>query len=165
MPAPSARAGRRSGGAVVLVALITMLAGCGSAHHGNFVAGANAICASALRATRSIPPPSLTTGSAQDLTALTRYVSSVLPVVQSEARQLRALRRSLQKPRERAALASYVGALNQTIGDYRTLAAAAGGNDAQGVASALAALRASPAPTIAAQYGLRSCGAAGATVS
>ncbi len=144
-----------------------MLGGCGGggAHTGNFVAGADAICASTLRSIRSVAPPSVTTGERQRLSALARYVAEVVPIVQSEADQLRALRRSLQRAHDRTALASYLAALNQTIGDYRTLATAARANDAQGVASAQAALAGSPVASLASRYGLRSCGVAGATVA
>jgi hypothetical protein len=84
-------------------------------------------------------------------------------VVQSEARQLRALKRPSGDARDRAALERYLGAEAQSASTYRELAAAANGADAHGVASAEAALRASPVASLAAGYGLRVCGSAGST--
>jgi len=132
---------------VALLMLAALVAGCGADTKGDFVARANAICASTVRETRSIAPPSFTHSKAQQLRALAGYLASVLPVVQSEATQLHALRRPTEVAHDRAALARYLSAV------------------ARGVASAEAALRASPVTSLAAAYGLRSCGSPGATVA
>ena len=144
--------GRLAAIAAVLVAAAA-IAGCGSSYtKSDFIARADAICASSLRQTRSIAP-----------SALGEYVAAVLPIVESEATQLRALKSPPQDARDQAALAKYFGALTQEVEDYRKLGAAAKRGDAQGVTDAEAALRASPATSLATAYGLRSCGTPGAT--
>ena len=150
---------------IALLALCALPAGCGSYTKGDFVASANAICASTVRQTRSIAPPSFTSSKAQQLSALAGYLADVLPIVQSEAGQIRALQTPVGSARERALLGRYRGALEQTATDYAKLAAAAKRGDAQGVTSAEAALRASQVTSLADAYGLRSCGTPGATVA
>jgi hypothetical protein len=115
-----------------------------------------------VRQTRSIAAPSFTRPAALQLAALSGYLAAVLPIVQSEAAQLRALRRPTDAA-ARATLAQYLAAVAQAASDYRALAAAAKRGDAQGVASAEAALRASPVTSLAARYGLRACALPGAT--
>lgn len=152
---PLSRRGPRPGRAVgaTLVAA-ALMAGCGSTYtKQDFIARADAICASALRQTRSIAPGSPLAG----------YLAAVLPIVQSEASQLRALKRPRQDARDRAALEQYFEALAQVVQNYGKLAAAAKQGDGQGVSSAEAALRASPVAALATAYGLRSCGTPGAT--
>jgi hypothetical protein len=147
-----------------LLVLAALLAGCGSSYtKRDFVARADAICASAVRQTRSIAPPSFTRDAAHQLRALSDYFAQVLTVVRSEASQLRALRRPSEDAPARATLSRYLAALAQAANDYQQLAAAARRGDAQGVASAEAALRASPVPSLAARNGLPSCGIPGAT--
>lgn len=136
------------------MATVALIAGCGSSYSkSDFIARADAICASALRQTRSIAPTS----------ALGEYVAAVLPVVESEATQLRALKSPPQDARDKAALAKYFGALDQEVENYRKLGAAAKRGDGQGVTNAEAALRASSAASLATGYGLRACGTPGAT--
>jgi hypothetical protein len=102
--------------------LAAVLAGCGGGYtKSDFVARADAICASALRQTRSIPPGADLGG----------YLAAVLAVVQSEATQLRALRRPPDTAGDRATLEQYFAALGQTVSDYRQLAAAAQNGDQQ----------------------------------
>jgi hypothetical protein len=136
------------------MATVVLIAGCGSSYtKSDFIARADAICASALRQTRSIAPTSV----------LGEYVAAVLPVVESEATQLRALKSPPQNARDKAALAKYFGALAQELENYRKLGVAAKRGDGQGVTNAEAALRASPAASLATRYGLRACGTPGAT--
>jgi hypothetical protein len=156
------RAARRS---LVLLALAALLAACGSYTKADFTASANAICAGAVRETRTLAPPSFANGTAQRLSALATYLARVLPIVRSEARQLRALKRPAGKPRARAALKRYLDALPPTVADYAALATAARRGDSRGVASAEAALRTSRVSAFASAYGLRSCASPGATVS
>jgi hypothetical protein len=112
--------------------------------------------------TRSIAPPSFTRSPAQRLSALGGYLAVVLPIEQSEANQIRALRR----PTEDAhALTRYLAALTTSVNEYAGLTAAAKRGDAQAVASAEAALRANPVASLATGYGLRSCGTPEATVA
>ena len=92
-------------------------------------------------------------------------MAAVLPIVESEATQLRALKSPPEDAREKAALAKYFEALGQEVENYRKLAAAAKQNDRQGVTNAEAALRASPAASLATGYGLRACGTPGATTA
>lgn len=153
------------GRTVALLTLTALVAGCGTDTKPDFIARADAICASAVREVRSIAAPSFTHSARQRLSALGVYVTDVLPLVRSEATQLRALPRPQQGARERAALTRYLGALAQVVGVYGEFSAAAKTGDAQGVASAEAALRASPVAALANRYGLRSCGTPGATVA
>ena len=150
---------------LAVLALSALLAGCGSASYTkrDFVARANAICASTLQDTRAIAPPSFSHSPRQQLSALAGYLANVLPHVQSEADQLRALRRPPQDAHDRAALARYLAALAGAVVDFRELAAAAKRGDEQGVASAETALRSSPVASLAASYGLASCAAPGPT--
>ncbi len=144
--------------AVLGSALLTaaLIVGCGSTYtKSDFIARADAICASALRQTRSLSPS----------TALDQYVAAVLPIVQGEVTQLRALNAPPEDARDKAALAQYFEALGQEVENYRKLAAAAKQNDRQAVTNAEAALRASPAASLATGYGLRACGTPGATTA
>jgi hypothetical protein len=160
-----ARGVRFAGVTCALLALAALLAGCGGGSYAkpDFVARADAICTSAVRQTRSIAPPSFTRPAARQLSALARYLAAVLPIVQSEAAQLRALRRPTQDAAARATLTQYLAAVARAAGDYRALTAAAQRGDAQGVSNAEAALRTSPVASLATSYGLRSCGVPGAT--
>jgi len=149
------------------VALIIALVagGCGASAYSksDFVARADAICAATLRQTRSVSPSgSAQAGSSSD-GALSAYLSSVVPVLESEASQLRALRRPPGTKSDQATLARWYAALAQSVSDYRQLAAAAKRGDDQGVADAEAALGASPVYSLAASYGLQSCGTPGTT--
>jgi len=151
------------------VALIVALlvAGCGGSGYtkGDFVARADAICAGALRQIRSVSPPgSAQAGSGQDAT-VTAYLSNVVPVLETEASQLRALRRPPGTKSDQAALARWYAALAHSVTSYQALAAAAKRGDDQGVADAEAALGASPVYSLAVSYGLRSCGTPGATTA
>lgn len=143
--------------AICLLTLALLIVGCGSSGETrqDFAARANAICAGALRQTRSIPPP--------QAGGLAPYLDQLVPVVQSEVAQVRALRPPEQSARERATLRSFDIALAQVASDYSQLAAAARRGDADGVASAEATLRASPVGSLAASSGLSSCASAGST--
>ena len=138
-----------------------LLAGCGSTYtKHDFISRADGICASAIRRIRSVPPP-----AASDLKALSGYLDRLLTIVESEASQLRALPRPPGSARDKATLGHYLTAEAQVAADYRQLAASARRGDTQAAASAEAALRTSPVAALAAGYGLRSCGQAGATVA
>ena len=146
------------------MALAAVLAGCGSSYKkSDFVARADAICVNAVRATRSIAPPAAGGTRSQQLSALARYLDKVVPVVESEASQIKALKRPGGSAADHAALDRYLAALAQSAVGYRRLATSARQGDTQGVASAQAALRASPVASLATAYGLRSCGNAGGT--
>ena len=150
-----------------LLLLGLAVAGCGGSGYtkSDFVARADAICAGAVRQTRSIAPPGpAQAGSGQD-SALAAYLGSVVPVLESEASQLRGLRRPPGNAGELATLDRWYSALAQSVLQYRELAAAARRGDDQSVADAEAALGASPVYSLAASYGLRSCGTPGATVA
>ena len=151
--------------AALIVGGALLLAGCGTYTKADFVASANAICASTVRATRAVAPPSFTSSKAQQLSALAGYLGKVSPIVQSEAKQIRALRHPSESARNNAALARYLSALSQVASEYQTLAAAAKQGDAQAVSSAEAALRVIPIASSAQSYGLPSCATPGATVA
>jgi hypothetical protein len=157
---------RFAGGTLALLIVGALLAGCGSSYtKHDFIASADAICASTVRQTRAIAPPSFTGSKSQQLKPVAAYLAAVLPLVQAEASRLRALRRPTGNARDRADLERYLRALAQAVGDYRDLAAAARRSDPQGVARAEADLRRIPVAALAATYGLRSCGTPGATVA
>ena len=149
--------GRRQIFAVAVLSLVAavLVAACGGSAYtkADFVARADAICASAVRQIRAIGPQG----------GVTQYVTAVLPVIDSEAAQLRGLRRPTESVRDQGTLQRYFAALNDVVQNYRQLAAAAKRGDTQGVASAEAALQASPVASLAASYGLRSCGTPGST--
>jgi hypothetical protein len=150
--------------ALALLVLAALVAGCGSASYTrhDFVAQANAICAGALRKTRSIVP---TQSGGGQLAVLSGYLKHAVPIVRSEANQLHALKRPPGSDGERALLASYFQELDKTVASYTSLAAAAKRRDAQAAANAEAALRASRATSLATRYGLRSCGTPTATTA
>lgn len=152
-------------GIVAVLALAAILAGCGAYTKSNFVARADAICASTVRQTRSIAPPSFSSSAGKRMSALANYLGAALPIEQSEATQIRALPRPAGNARARGVLARYLAALAQAVGEYRELEAAAKRENAQGVARAEAALATNPVTSLATSYGLRSCGTPGATVS
>jgi len=145
---------RRLEGIVVAISLAALLAGCGSKYtKSDFAARADGICINAVREIRSLNAPSATAG--QGLHALSQYLAKVLPIVQSEASQIRALRRPSGN---QAALDRYLSAQAEVVAEYRRLAAAAKRGDAQRVASAEAKLQSNPVATLAGQYGLHDCG-------
>jgi len=149
---------------LILVAVGGLLAGCGSYTKHDFIARADAICTSTVRATRLIAPPSFRHAGAQQLRALAGYTSKVLPLVQAETSQLRGLPRPQGgAAADRSTLKGFLDAFTALVGDYRSLEMAAAKADAPGVARAEAALGVSPVASLAARYGLRSCGTAGAT--
>ena len=92
-------------------------------------------------------------------------MSQLAPVVETESNQLLKLRTPPGTDREQAALKRYLAAVGQVAADYRRLEAAAKRGDAEGVASAQAALRASPVTALAVANGLRSCGNPSGTVA
>jgi hypothetical protein len=153
-----------SGRSLAVVAVAALLCGCGSYTKADFIARADAICASAVRKARTVAPPSSGDSAAQRRSALAGYLAAVLPIVRSESSSLLDLRLPTQKPGQRAALAGYLRALTAAVGEYRELAAAAKRGDGAGVTSAEAALRVSKVGADAASYGLRSCATPGATV-
>jgi hypothetical protein len=144
----------------LLAVIAASLCGCGSSPvtRRDFVARANAICEATLRSVRNVPPPS-TTGSVSP-SDLARYVRAVIPIIESELRQLRSLPRP---PADREAIGRYLTALEGVVSHYRALGAAAGAGDRQGMANALAALQASPAGDLAARYGLIACAGSSGT--
>jgi hypothetical protein len=124
----------RGRGIIAVLALAGLLAGCGSYTKADFTASADAICASTVRQTRSIPPPTFTSSKKEQLSALAGYLAKVVPIVQSEATHIRALKHPPQDARDRAVLSRYLAALAQTVSDYRQLAEAAGRGGDQGLA-------------------------------
>jgi hypothetical protein len=151
--------------AVLALALAVLLAGCGSYTKRDFAAGANAICASTVRATRALTPAASGQSSTQELRALSGYLDRLVPLLESESKQIHALKRPAGSARERELLTRYLAALTESVAQYKQLAAAAGAGDARAAARAEAVLEASPVTSLASRYGLRSCAAPGATVS
>jgi hypothetical protein len=150
---------------IAALALCSVLAGCGATYtKRDFIARANAICASALQQARSIPPPSVGGSAGQTDRALGAYLARLLRVVQTEVRQLRSLPRPTGAARDRTTLERWLEALGQDLGSYRALATAAQRKDSAAVASAEGALRASRADVLAARYGMNACASPGGTV-
>jgi hypothetical protein len=147
---------------LAVAAAAVLLCGCGSYTKQDFIARADAICVSTVRSTRLIAPPSFTGGGSQ-LQALAHYTAKVLPLVRAEATKLRALPRPKGAAVDTTRLAQFVTAFSGVAADYQDLETAAAKGDAAGVSRAEAALKASPVASLAAAYGLRSCGTAGAT--
>lgn len=146
-----------------LLALAASLSACGGSSNtkADFVARADAICTKTLSQTRAITPP---VSSTQPGGALAAYLGQVVPLVQSEAGQIRALKRPAGgTAQDRLMLSQYLAALGQVVVAYRQLEAAARRGDTQAIATVEATLRANPAATLAASYGLRSCGTPGST--
>jgi hypothetical protein len=145
----------------VIVAAATLTA-CGSSAvtKRSYLARANAICASSLRQFRALAP-----ASGAGLHTLAPYLNQVLPIIQAEGRQLSALRRPSGSGSDAALLDRFLAAQRREVSGYAALQHAAARADAQGVASAEAALRASPAPFLALSYGLRSCGTPASTAA
>jgi hypothetical protein len=161
------RAHRIASAAFAAAALAALAAGCGATYtKQDFIARADAICASALRQTRAItPPPELDVARGQ-MSELSDYLGAVVPIARSEATSLLALRRpSKDDAHDRATLSSYLSAVSQQVSDYDQLASAAMRGDPAGVASAEAQLRASPAASLAASYGLHECDTPGSTAA
>ncbi len=143
-----ARAAAAAAGAAGCLAL----AGCGGGHSAtkqDVIARANGICVNTLRQVRAVPPPKGTS-----LAALATYTSKVVPIVQKEASDTRALPRPTSG---RTVLDRYVAAVGDSATQYRNLATAARKGDAAGVSQALAALRNNAAQTFAKQYGMTEC--------
>lgn len=150
---------RRLEAIVAIVSLAVLLAGCGSKYtKSDYVARADGICTNAVRQIRSLNSPGATGG--QELRALSQYLAKVLPIVQSEASQIRALKRPSG---DQPLLDRYLSAQAEVVAEYRRLAASAKRGDEQGVASAEAKLQASPVASLAVQYGLHACGTPGGT--
>ncbi len=148
----------------MLVAAGVLLAACGEYTKQDFIARADAICTTTVRATRLIDPPSFSHAGGGRLQGLAAYSAKVLPLVQAEATQLRGLPRPTGgAAADRSTLTSFLGRFTALVGDYRDLQTAATKSDAPGVARAESALTLSPVGSLAARYGLRSCGTAGAT--
>jgi hypothetical protein len=147
-----------------LLGVAAVVAGCGGSAYtkSDFIARADAICTSTLSQTRALTLPA---PSSQPGEALAVYLGQLVPLVQSEDDQLRALRRPPDNARDSATLTSYYNALAQTVASYRQLEAAARGGDTQTVTDVEATLRASPIAALAASYGLKSCGTPGSTTA
>lgn len=149
-----------------LVTVALLLSACGGSGSHNtkadFVARANAICTKTLNQTRAITPPA----STQPGGALAAYLGRLVPLLQSEADQIRALKRpTTGTAQDRQVLSQYLAALGQVVVAYRQLETAAKHGDAQTIATVEATLRSNPAADLAASYGLRSCGTPGTTAA
>jgi hypothetical protein len=148
--------------AVALAAVSVGLAACGSSYtKQNFVDRANGICTDALAQTRAIAP----TGAPESNRALAAYLRRVLPIVQQEASQLRALRRPPGSDADNAALDRYLSALDGEVAATKRLRDAAARGDGDGVSAAENDLQSSEAASLAARYGLKSCASPGSTAA
>jgi hypothetical protein len=149
--------GTRRNRFTALIATSALAAGCGAGAYtkSDFIARADAICASSLSQARSIPSGG----------GLSAYLSAELPILETEANQLLKLRRPPDTARDRAILTRYFDALTQTVRDYRQLETATSQGDQDAASSIEAALAASPLESLATSYGMRACGPPTATVA
>ena len=143
--------------ATAAVCLTASACGSASASKSDVIARGNAICAGAVRAVRAVAPPTGTSGP-----ALAGYFSRIAPIVAAEVSQLRKLPRP---DADKTLLNRYIAAESSAGGIYRQLVLAAGRSDSSAVARYLGALRASPAQTLARQYGMIQCAAAAGTAT
>ena len=137
------------------LAAAALLAGCGSAAYDkrDYVARADAICASTTRHARTVAAPTGTGG-----VPLAAYIEELLPLLRGEAAQLHGLRRPPGSTAQGAQLRAFLHALDASVGQYAALAAAARSGDTAGVARAESGLRANATGTLGARYGLTGCG-------
>jgi hypothetical protein len=140
--------------AACLVAVTATACGGSSATKKDVIARGNAICSSALSSVRVVVPPPKGANSG---TALSGYFKRIEPIVDKEVSQLGKLPRP---DTDKAVLNRYIDAVTKAGTVYKQLVAAAQRNDIPGVARALSALRASPAQSLAQQYGMSQCAAA-----
>jgi hypothetical protein len=140
--------------AACLVAGIASACGSSSPTKKDVIARGNAICSSAVSSVRAVVPPAKGASSG---TALAGYFKQLAPIVAKEISQLRKLPRPST---DKALLDRYIDAVTKAGKIYKQLAAAAQRNDIPGVAKYLGALRASPAQSLAQQYGMSQCAAA-----
>ena len=136
------------------------LAGCGGGHTAtkkDVIAQGNAICAGALRDIRALPSPAAAGASTG---GLAKYLQRVVPIVDKEISQLRALPRPAG---DRAVLERYLAAMKAIDAQYHGLVAAARSGDTTAVSDRLSSLAASPAAGLAEQYGLTQCASASGT--
>jgi hypothetical protein len=153
-----------AGISITMLTLGALLAGCSAYTKRDFVARADAVCASAVRATRALAPPRLTAAPAQQRRALAAYLTRALPIIRSEAHQLHALPRPSQSAAQRRALARYLAAVDRVSARFEALSSAASAGDGAALERAEAALSAIPIDSLASAYGLASCGTPGATI-
>jgi hypothetical protein len=152
---------RLSAGAPLRVAAISAAClaatACGghTATKKDVVARADGICVNTLRQVRGVPPPAGTS-----LPALAAYLAKVVPIVEKEASDTRALPRPAQ---DQALLDQYVNAVSDGATQYRAMATAARNGDTAGVSQALSTLRDNPAQSLAGRYGLAECQASAGT--
>jgi hypothetical protein len=152
---------RRAAATLAACLVAVALAACGgsSATKKDVIARANAICSSAVSSVRAVVPPAKGAGSG---TALAGYFKQLEPIVAKEVSQLGKLPRPST---DKAVLDRYIDSVTKAGNVYRQLAAAAKRDDIQSVAKYLSALRASPAQSLARQYGMSQCAAAAGTAS
>ena len=99
-------------------AITVAVTACGGSYtKQDFVARANGICTDTLGQTRAIAP----TGAPADNRALAAYLRRVLPILQQEAGQLRALRRPPGSD-DKAALERYLSALDGQVAATKAVA-------------------------------------------
>lgn len=145
--------------ATVLAALVVTACGGHTATKQDVIARGNAICAGAQRDLLATPPPA---AGETSLPGLAEYLDAIMPILQREISNLKALPRPAG---DRALLDQYLSAVAESAATYRALAAAARRGDQDGVNQALAQLEANPASSLAARYGLIQCaGGAGTAV-
>jgi len=140
--------------AACLVAVVATACGGSSPTKKDVIARGNAICSSAVSSVRAVVPPAKGASSG---TALAGYFKQLEPIVAKEVSQLRKLPRPST---DKAVLTRYIDSVSKAGDVYKQLVAAAQRNDIPGVAKYLGALRASPAQSLAQQYGMSQCAAA-----
>jgi hypothetical protein len=146
--------------AVVLALAVTA---CGAVTHRQYVTRADGICAATLRATRSLTPPQQTGTLEQQLRSLSAYYGRIASLLRKQDRELRALTKPKQTPRQQAELNRYLVSLSTVAGYFSKLAADAGSGKPEQLASLDSALSGEFLGQLARSYGLRECSSSGST--
>jgi hypothetical protein len=136
---------------------VLVVAACGSATKKDVIARANAICATAQRDLRALTPP-----AGASMSELAAYFGHVVPIVETEAKQVGALPRPQQ---DLVVLNSWIHNVTIAAGEFRALLTAARLGDRAAVNTALAALRTNHDTELAARYGAGICAASAGTAS
>jgi hypothetical protein len=160
---PRVRGGRGIAVSLAAVAATGTVAGCGSTYtKADLITSADAVCTATVAQVRSIA--SRANAGGQGLTGLAAYLGQVVPVVRSEDKQLHALRRPKESAQDRQTFARFLTDEDRVAAGFAAWAAAAKSGGAKAATSAATALMKIRVTADARRYGLRVCGAPGATV-
>lgn len=127
-----------------------------------FIRRGDAICARSVARTRAIHKPNLHGTARQILSAVSRYLDRVLPLVNRAVARLEALSRPAA---DLPLLKRYFRALNHALAQAAALSAAARRGDAHATLRLASRLDSAPADRLARRYGFKRCGGSGVSAS